>query len=277
VGYLPVGYYELESGNQYRQIGTSFGKNITFSFDGQRVAYTVYDQLLFGSSLEAVNLNGTQLESLPERWLGENVFQPEMPRYGGPFKQYVVFVAHTETRQTPQVFLLNLNPPQGASPLQQLTDNESIYSDPVLSPDGTEVIAVRSDPNAAVPTVDLVSIDVASKAQIPVTNDGASYKESSPFYTRTGIQVLFAAEPSNQPGNADIYLRNADGSGSARLFYQTPANDIYPVLSPDGRYLAFASNGDGTYEIYIYDTSTEALTQLTNSSDDFYPGDWWQP
>lgn len=277
VGYLPVGYYDLEFGNVYHQIGTAFGKNTSFSNDGQRVAYTVYDQLLFGASLEAVNLNGTQLESLPERWQGKNVFQPEQPRYGGPFKQFVVFVAHTNTRQTPQVFLLNLNPPQGADPLQQLTDDDSIYSDPALSPDGSKVIAVRNEPNAAVPTVDLVSIDVATKAQIPVTSDGASYRESSPFYTRDGNQVVFAAEPSNQPGNADIFIGSAYGGRATLPFYQSPSNDLYPVLSPDGRYLAFASNIDGSYEIYIYERSTETLTQLTNSAYNYYPGDWWLP
>lgn len=278
VGYLPVGYFDLENGSQFTQVGTALGKDVSFSTNGQRMVYTVYDQLLFGPSLEAVNLNGTQLESLPDRWLGQNVFQPEMSRYGGPFKQYVVFVARTRTRQSTQVFLLNLNPPQGQDALRQLTDDESTYTDPALSPDGNKVIAVRSNVNVANPTIDLVNIDVATKAQIPVTNDGASYAESSPFYTVNGGQVLYAAEPSNQPGNADIYVRNTNGSGSSVLIYQSPANDIMPVLSPDGRYVAFASNasGNGHYDIYIYDRSLETLVQLTDSSNDYYPGDWWQ-
>lgn len=279
VGYLPVGYFDLENGAQFTEIGAALGENISFSTNGQRVLYTVYDQLLFGPSLEAVNLNGTQLESLPDRWLGKNVFQPQMARFGGPFRQYVVFVALTDTRQTTQIFLLNLNPPQGQDPLRQLTDDESTYTDPVLSPDGNKVIAVRSNINTANPSVDLMNIDVATKAQIPVTNDGASYTESSPFYTTNGGQVLYAAEPSNQPGNADIYLRNANGSGSSQVIYASAANDIIPVLSPDGRHVAFASNvvGDGRYDIYIYDRSTQSVSQLTDSADNYYPGDWWQP
>jgi Tol biopolymer transport system component len=261
VGYLPLGYYDLEFGNQYTRVGTALGKNISFALNGQRVLYTVYDQLLFGPSLEAVNLNGTQRESVPDRWLGKSVFQPDMAHYGGPFKQYIVFVALTASRQTTQVFLLNLNPPQGQDPLRQLTDDESVYTDPALSPDGTKVIVVRSNLNTANPTVDLVNIDVSTKAQIPVTNDGASYVESAPYYTNNGGQVLFAAVPSNQPGNNDLYLRTANGSGSSVLVYESPADDIRPVLSPDGRYLAFASNavGDGRYDIYIFDRSAETV------------------
>lgn len=278
VGYLPIGYYDLEFGNQYTEIGTALGKHVSFALNGQRVVYSVYDQLLFGSSLEAINLNGTQVESLPDRWLGQNVFQPEMPRYGGPFKQFVVFVARTQARQSTQVFLLNLNPPAGQDALRQLTDDDSTYTDPALSPDGTKVVAVRTNLNTANPTIDLVNIDVATKSQIPVTNDGASYIESSPFYTTNGGQVVYAAEPSNQPGNNDIYLRSANGSGSSVLVYQSVANDIYPILSPDGRYVAFASDaaGTGSFDIYVFDRNSESVSQLTDSPYDYFPGDWWQ-
>ncbi|MFN8448282.1 MAG: hypothetical protein U0521_06760 [Anaerolineae bacterium] len=279
VGYLPVGYWDFDAGSPFTEVGTALGRDVTFALNGQRVEYTVYDQLLFGPSLEAVNLNGTQIESIPDRWLGENVFQPQMGRYGGPFKQYIVFVALTDVRDSTQVFLVNLNPPQGQDPLQQLTDDDTVYTDPILSPDGTKVLAVRANLNTANPTVDIVNIDVATKAQIPVTNDGASYVESSPFYSTNGLQVVYSAEPSNQPGNADIYLRNASGLGSSQLIYQSPADDINPVLSPDGRYVAFASNssGNGRYDIYIYDRNAETVMQLTDSTDNYYPGDWWQP
>ncbi len=276
-GYLPLAYFDFSSGGlALNQIGDSMGADISFSQDGQRVVYTVYDQLLFSTSLQAVNLNGTQIESLPDRWKGQNIFAPESPRYGGPFRQYVVFVARTQTRQTTQVFLLDLNPPQGANPVTQLTDDDTIYTDPILAPDGKTVIAVRSDPNAANPVIDLVSIDVTTKSKIAVTNDGGSYVESSPFYTKDGSQIIYAAAPSNALGNSDIYLRNANGSGSPQLLYGDPADDINPVLSPDGRFIAFASNPNGAYDIYVYDQTAQKLWQLTDTPDNEYPGDWWQ-
>ena len=62
VGYLPLGYFDFDFGSPFTEIGDSLGSNISFSLNGQRVVYTVYDRLLFGDSLEAVNLNGTQIE-----------------------------------------------------------------------------------------------------------------------------------------------------------------------------------------------------------------------
>ncbi|MEP7290194.1 MAG: hypothetical protein ABI835_00370 [Chloroflexota bacterium] len=279
VGYLPLGYYDFDQGSRYAQIGTSYGANISFATNGQRVVYTVYDNLLFAASLEAVNVNGTQLESIPARWTGQTAlspFEPAMPDFG-PNGLLVVFVARTATRQTPQVFLLNLNAAAGEDPLRQLTDDDTTYSYPILSPDASKVIAIRADPNSANPTIDLVNIDVQTTAKIPVTNDALSFSEAMPYFTGDGLQVVYAAEASNAPGNHDIYVRSADGSGTASAIYATPADEINPVLSPDGRFLAFASNAAGRYDIYVYDLNAQTLSQLTDTpSEDEFPGDWWQ-
>ncbi|MEN6524192.1 MAG: hypothetical protein ABFD14_10770 [Anaerolineaceae bacterium] len=42
-------------------------------------------------------------------------------------------------------------------------------------------------------------------------------------------------------------------------------DDCYPALSPDGTQLAFASNRDGAWDIYILNLSNNAITRLTNS------------
>lgn len=275
IGYLPVGYYDFDQGGQFTQIGTSYGANVVFAPSGQRVMYTVYDQLLFNTSLEAINVNGTEVDSLPNRWRGQNILQPQMPSYS-PDGQLVVFVARTQTRQTSQVFLLNLND----NSVRQLTDDEATYSYPIMSPDTTKVIALRSNPDSAGQVIDLTSIDLATISKIPVTNDGQSYSEMSPFYTADGLQVVYAAQASNAPGNHDIFIRSTDGTGSSTLVYASPdgSDDIYPVLTRDGRYIAFANNSSGSYDIYVYDRNTQTLSQLTDTPNvDEFPGDWWHP
>ncbi len=275
-GYLPLGYYDFDFGTQFNTIGSSLGKDIGFAPSGQRVIYTVYDELLFSSSIEAINLNGTQIELVPDRWTGQNIFGPRQPRYGGQFGQKVVFIATTDKHQSTQVFLLDTNAPEGTPAVRQMTDDDDEYTYPALSPDGTKIAVVRRITNTANPTIDIVSIDVASGGMIPITSDGQSYTESTPRWTSDGSKIIFSAIPSNDPGNADIYSKNANGSGSSLPVYRSPANDIYPVLSPDGRYLAFASNPDGAYDIYVLDQNDGTLSQLTSSSTDEYPGDWWQ-
>ena len=79
-----------------------------------------------------------------------------------------------------------------------------------------------------------MSIDVTA-GTIPITSDGASYSESTPRWTTDGSQIIFSAIPSNYSGNADIYSKSANGSGSSLPIYRSPANDIFPVLSSDGR------------------------------------------
>jgi TolB protein len=68
-----------------------------------------------------------------------------------------------------------------------------------------------------------------------------------------------------------------DESGYAHLFAYDPSsatltrltsgqwNDITPALSPDGRYLAFASNRSGFWDIYQLDVSSGEVSQITNT------------
>jgi Tol biopolymer transport system component len=63
--------------------------------------------------------------------------------------------------------------------------------------------------------------------------------------------------------------------GPALPVAASPYDDILPVYSPDGRFIAFSSNRSGMrYNIYIYDKSNGKLYQLTNGRDDFFIGGW---
>ena len=40
-------------------------------------------------------------------------------------------------------------------------------------------------------------------------------------------------------------------AGKPEVFLQTPADERYPSFSPDGRWLAYASNESGTFQVYV--------------------------
>jgi Tol biopolymer transport system component len=65
----------------------------------------------------------------------------------------------------------------------------------------------------------------------------------------------------------------ADGSGQINL----TSNDTYaeaPSWSPDGSKIAFMSDRDGNWEIYVMDSDGSGQTRLTNNTaEDYYP-DW---
>ena len=55
---------------------------------------------------------------------------------------------------------------------------------------------------------------------------------------------------------------NIDGSSPTRLTNH-PAVDVFPAWSPDSCKIAFTSNRDGDFEIYVMNADATGLTQLT--------------
>jgi serine/threonine-protein kinase len=45
--------------------------------------------------------------------------------------------------------------------------------------------------------------------------------------------------------------RNGLVAGVPVLFLQTPAFETYPAFSPDGKWISYASNESGTWEVYV--------------------------
>jgi Tol biopolymer transport system component len=63
---------------------------------------------------------------------------------------------------------------------------------------------------------------------------------------------------------------DADGTGQRRLTHSRGI-DMHPAYSPNGQFVAFTSNRDGNYEIYVLDTATENVSRITHNPerDDF--------
>lgn len=55
---------------------------------------------------------------------------------------------------------------------------------------------------------------------------------------------------STRNGNWDLY-RVAVEDGSVMQLTESPAQDGLPTVSPDGRYVAFASDREGFWRIYV--------------------------
>ena len=64
---------------------------------------------------------------------------------------------------------------------------------------------------------------------------------------------LLAYVENHPQSGADIWLVALDGlkPGAARPFLSTPFNESAPMISPDGRWLAYQSNESGRYEVYV--------------------------
>ncbi|HEV2689368.1 MAG TPA: S41 family peptidase [Bryobacteraceae bacterium] len=73
----------------------------------------------------------------------------------------------------------------------------------------------------------------------------------------------------------DIWTANENGSGVERLT-DHKARDIYPRFSPDGNWIAFSSNREGNYDVFVIPATGGKAKQLTfHSADDNVVG--WTP
>lgn len=116
-----------------------------------------------------------------------------------------------------------------------------------------------------------------SNADVPplALGSGNDYNFSS-----TGREVAFAMNESDflaTSTNNDIYILdisnpgNIDAQAKVKIS-ESEGNDIHPVYSPDGKYIAFLSMERAGFEadkksLIIYDRATKELTNLTENVD----------
>jgi Tol biopolymer transport system component len=81
-----------------------------------------------------------------------------------------------------------------------------------------------------------------------------------------------------------VFHSNADGDNEIFLIQKTTVRNLtdnawedeYPMWSPDGEKIAFASNRDGNYDIYLMNADGSGITKLTTSqANENYPA--WFP
>ena len=275
--------YRLQDGGQFSVIGSELGRDVRFAGNANRIVYTRYFPSTFDFGLEAVNVNGTQTQFIQTISMAIGAEQPDACAVANR----VVFTGVPEegptnlsfdTEPARQVFIVDLDRAaensEDVSAIIRITNDEATYSYPAFSPDCNRVVVVRDDANSANAGADIYVIDVATRTVSAVTTDLTTFIETTPRWSPDGTQVIFAAAPETDPENHDIVLRNADGSGIPTLLARTPADDILPVISPDGQYLAYSSNQENVYNIYISPLFDEQVWQLTNDNDDVFVGGW---
>jgi tricorn protease len=87
-------------------------------------------------------------------------------------------------------------------------------------------------------------------------------------------QVKLLRHPSYSNGKiafsylGDLWIANENGSGVQRLT-DNAARDVFPRFSPDGNWIAFSSNREGNYDVYVIPATGGKPRQLTfHSADD---------
>jgi Tol biopolymer transport system component len=171
------------------------------------------------------------------------------------------------------------------------TTEAGININPSLSGDGRRIAFESTEDLAHAGGNQLFRVVRADLASDPAafTQIGAT-RAPAPGISQDGSRIAFAAKEdplgTNADGNSEIFL--FDGSTLRQITNTTPGDisrrivdgNFQPSLTDDGRFIAFSSNRnltsqntDGNLEIFIFDTTSNTFTQLTNSTGTFGASD----
>jgi len=81
-----------------------------------------------------------------------------------------------------------------------------------------------------------------------------------PSFAPDGSRIVFSIPvPTGQE------IATVNNQGQDRKSLTSTALNSWPAYSPDGKYIAFGSNRDGDYEIYVMNADGSAIRRLTHS------------
>lgn len=173
-------------------------------------------------------------------WFGKGIVMTALDAKSGP--QQVVQISY----------------PEGE--VKSVTNNLTGYRNVGATSDGRGILAVESDRVSHIWTAPASNLSQMKR----ITPGNGRYYQTS--WTPEG-KIIYVSEES---GNQDVWTMEADGSNAKQLTHN-PATDIYPKVSPDGKYIVFASNRGGTFHLWRMDRDGSNLLELTNGADDNYP------
>lgn len=206
---------------------------------------------------------GTQYEVLLGL-LGSEVLNYQ-PQSGFDQSGQIVFTSSRTGNK--EIWTMNGN---GSNP-RQITNNPGIDDfQPAWSPDRSKVAYVVG--TEATQNQDIWVINADGTGARKLSESSAA--EWEPTWSPDGTRIAFV---SDRAGNADIFIRNADGSGEDYNLtaYALDSAQYSPDWSPDGTRIAYISTENGNPALWVMTVDGSERNQLYGSSSPNYPN--WTP
>ena len=128
---------------------------------------------------------------------------------------------------------------------------------PVFSPDGKRIAFAATAEGASSQDIFVMNVDGTNLRRVTTHPD----IDTAPTWSPSGTQIAFT---SNRTGKQQIYIANADGSGSAQRL-NIPDGEVDRATwapSPYNEIAYYARNGPG-FDIKVHELATGVTRQLT--------------
>lgn len=167
--------------------------------------------------------------------------------------RHIVFCSNRTGPKNLELFIMDAD----GKNVRQLTKAPGCYNGgPFFSPDGKRVI-FRSDRKKK-DHLQLYVINADGTGEKALTDD-LDWVFWAPYWHKDGRHIVYTGANHNVPGrpNYDLWWMNIDTGKKVRLTH-SPAADVLPVFSPDGRQLMWTSTraADRSSQLFIADFVT---------------------
>jgi Tol biopolymer transport system component len=118
-------------------------------------------------------------------------------------------------------------------------------SDPLFSQDGGTLFFGSSGDEGSF----VVRRDLATGSETTLFSAKDIYSTGPVSLSPDG--TVMTCENRSRLAYADLVLRPTGGTGETKVLLRTPGDDAYGQISPDGRWLLWASDDSGRYEVFV--------------------------
>lgn len=212
-----------------------------------------------------IRIEGREATATP---LPCRVYLPLLVKQDPPFTPEpgrILFSARSDPHCPLYEYLYVIN--SDGSNTRQLTTFSGMATEPDWSPDGAKIVFTRYYATGSCSIyIDDGAISLMNAYGSSLTRLGAGH---APDRSPDGQMIVFASD-------GDIYAMRSDGSDRRQLTTGS-ASDGDPAWSPDGRQIAFSSNREGRYHIYVMNADGSGVVRLTSHSAGHADSPAWSP
>jgi serine/threonine protein kinase/Tol biopolymer transport system component len=167
-----------------------------------------------------------------------------------------LIVSGTEAGATQSQIWQIAYPSSRSGAVRRVTNDLNDYRDLSLTADARALVTVQTEAHV---NVWLVPNGEAHAAK-QITSGVGQYNGVRGLTWTPDGRLVFV---SRQSGGQDIWSMNADGSNQRQLTTE-PRADVYPAVTPDGRYVVFSSARTGNSNVYRMALDGSNQTRLTS-------------